>query len=133
LKLLVDMALSPEVARALSQEGHDAVHVRDFGMQTAADEEILDRADAEDRVVVSADTDFGTLLVARKARSPSVILFRHGSERRPSDQVVLLIGNLPRLEEPLDAGSVVVIEPGRIRIRGLPLLPQPLSESPPTS
>jgi predicted nuclease of predicted toxin-antitoxin system len=46
LKLLVDMALSPEVARALTHDGHDAVHVRDYGMQTAADDEILDRPDA---------------------------------------------------------------------------------------
>ena len=75
------------------------------------------------RVIVSADTDFATLLAARKARSPSLVLFRHGSQHRPIDQIALLTANLPRLEHDLDEGSVVVIEPERIRVRSLPLMP----------
>jgi hypothetical protein len=58
-------------------------------MQAASDEEIFDHAAQDDRVVVSADTDFGTLLASRKQTSPSVILFRHGSQYRPADQAAL--------------------------------------------
>jgi predicted nuclease of predicted toxin-antitoxin system len=115
--------LSPVLADELAGLGHDAVHVRDLGMQSGSDEAIFDRAAQEDRVVVSADTDFGTLLAARKETTPSVILFRHGSQRRPADQAALLKANLLRLQQPLRAGSIVVIAPDRIRIRTLPLLP----------
>ena len=123
MRFLIDNALSPAVGEALASAGHDAVHVRSLQMHAASDEDIFDLAAREGRVVVSADTDFGTLLAARKSASPSVILFRHGSQHRPTDQVALLQANLPQLASALEAGSVVVIQPDRIRVRALPLIP----------
>jgi predicted nuclease of predicted toxin-antitoxin system len=111
------------VGEALNRAGHNAVHVRELGMQAAADQEIFERAAQDGRVIVSADTDFGTLLAIRKQTAPSVVLFRHGSQHRPADQAALLNANLQQLADALEGGSVVVIEPERIRVRALPLVP----------
>jgi predicted nuclease of predicted toxin-antitoxin system len=121
VRFLVDNALSPEIARGLAKAGHEAVHVRDLGLHAAEDEALFDLAAEQDRVIVSADTDFGTLLALRSSTKPSVILFRHSAARRPEVQVRLLLAQLDQLEEALAAGSLVAIEATRIRIRALPL------------
>lgn len=123
MKWLIDNPLSPDAARELRSAGHDAVHVRDYGLAAADDSEVFDRASRESRVIVSADTDFGMLLAQRSETKPSLVLFRGATPRRSAEQVALLLANLPNIEEDLKRGAVVVIEPGRLRVRSLPIAP----------
>jgi len=121
VRFLVDNALSPTVAEELRQSGHDAVHVRDYGLHAAEDDVICARAADEDRIVVSADTDFGDLLALASSRKPSIILMRRASGRRPPQQAALLLSNLPALADALLQGCIVVLEEARIRVRLLPI------------
>jgi predicted nuclease of predicted toxin-antitoxin system len=122
MRFLVDQCLSVELAEALADAGHDVTHLRELGMQRARDPEVLELARAEERVLLSADTDFAALLARTAARSPSVVLFRRLTGRHPHAQAVVLLGNLSQISAALDQGSVVVIEETRLRIRRLPII-----------
>jgi predicted nuclease of predicted toxin-antitoxin system len=121
MNFLVDNALSPTVAQALADAGHDAVHVRSRGLQAACDDDLFELAAREGRIIVSADTDFGTLLALRRESRPSVILFRGRGPRRPERQAALLLANLDLIHNELDAGAIVTIYERRLRIRRLPV------------
>ena len=121
MRFLVDNALSPALAEGLRQSKHDSVHVRDYGLQSASDIEIFFRAAQEHRVIVSADTDFGSLLALRDAAEPSVILFRGTSTRHPDKQLTQLLANLDAIEDAIEEGAIVVFEETRIRVRSLPI------------
>jgi len=119
MKFLIDNALSPAVADLLQAAGHDAVHVRTRRLHEAEDEVVFQAALTEERVLVSADTDFGTLLILGHRHLPSLILFRHGSPRRPEEQSKLLLANLDPLVEDLRRGAIVVFRQNKIRVRKL--------------
>lgn len=121
MRFLIDASLSFRVAEALQKAGHDAVHVRDVMSVDAPDSAIFDHAAGDDRIVVSADTDFGELLARRQTERPSLVLLRRRTRRRPSDQTTLMLTQLPAVSDDLEAGAIVVIEEARVRVRSLPV------------
>ncbi len=121
MNYVVDANLSPRLAVLLRDAGHDAVHVRDIGLRTASDDEIIDYAISTDRIVISHDTDFGTLLAYRELSKPSFILIRSSDPVDVDDQARLVVANLDAMSDDLEAGAIAVFARGRLRIRRLPL------------
>lgn len=122
MKFLVDQNLSPLIAVGLSNAGHDAVHTRDLGLESASDTALVERALTDGRVIISADTDFGTLLAASRADRPSVVLIRRTSDRSANRLLSLLLANLVDTEDAISEGAIVVLDADRVRVRRLPLL-----------
>ncbi|MEM3563231.1 MAG: DUF5615 family PIN-like protein [Candidatus Jordarchaeaceae archaeon] len=121
MKFLVDMSISPKTVELLKRKGYEAVRVSNLGMAKSRDEEILGYAIEKDMVLLTADLDFGNILAYTKSKRPSTIIFRL---KNPSPEFVnqMLLLTLPKIEEQLKKGVIVVVEDTRIRIRELPLI-----------
>ncbi|MDM9380469.1 DUF5615 family PIN-like protein [Chlorogloeopsis sp. ULAP01] len=122
MKLLLDQGLPRSTAILLRDLGIDTIHVGEIGLSEAEDTEIIQMAREEGRVVVTLDADFHTLLALDEATFPSVIRIRIERLRAPA-LTELLLKVIDECEEELQQGAAVTIEPSRIRIRRLPLLP----------
>jgi predicted nuclease of predicted toxin-antitoxin system len=90
VRLLLDENLSPKVAEVLAREdGIDACHVRDRGMLEASDREVLDRAFAEERILVTANVDDFAKLVEGREVHAGVVLIESGDLIRDEQLQVL--------------------------------------------
>ena len=121
MRFLVDNALSPITAVVLRDAGHEAIHLRDVGIQAEPDSVVVEIAEREDRVIVSADTDFGALLVARDRPRPAFVLFRRTTRLRPAEIAEQLLEIVARYESELKAGCIVTVRDDRVRVRRLPI------------
>jgi predicted nuclease of predicted toxin-antitoxin system len=121
VRVLLDNNLSPRLVALLTEAGWDVTHVSSFGLRAAPDHIVLETALRDERVLVSADTDFGALLASSHATGPSVVLVRRVIGRRVNDLAGILIANLPPIEDDLNRGSIVVIGDDSVRIRQLPI------------
>jgi predicted nuclease of predicted toxin-antitoxin system len=121
VRLLVDANMSPRVAVELKALGHDAVHVADVGLLKASDTSIADFGARERRIIVSGDSDFGTILARTGGDAPSVILLRHLNDISPMRQVELIQAALASGADALEGGAIVTVSRGRLRVRALPI------------
>jgi predicted nuclease of predicted toxin-antitoxin system len=120
MKLLVDMNLSPRWLELLTKAGFDAVHWSAVGPMNAPDAEIMEFARAGGYVVVTHDLDFGAILAATQGSKPSVVQIR--SENLAVDIIgQRVVDALHEVAAELEQGALVTVEPGRARVRILPL------------
>ena len=118
--ILVDEDLPRSLARELSARGHTALDVRDVGLRGKADEQVLAEAMRTRSVLVTGDVGFGNTLAYPLGQHSGIVLVRLPELLPAATRVRLVVGALSSLSaEDLD-GNLVVIEPGRIRIRRKP-------------
>jgi predicted nuclease of predicted toxin-antitoxin system len=79
VKLLLDENISPKLGEMLrNQDGVDAVHVLERGLLQAPDHNVLERAYAEDRVLVTKNVDDFVKLARARDMHPGIILLEDG-------------------------------------------------------
>lgn len=113
MNFLADESCAAPVVQALRQAGHDVLAIAEIA-PGATDEQVLERAAHEQRVLITEDLDFGNLVFARGRSETGVILVRFRASARQAKPVTV-VEAVSRLGSRLQS-AFVVIEPGRVRI-----------------
>ena len=117
MNFMADESCAGPVIRALRDAGHDVIAIAEVA-RGATDEQVLERALKEKRVLITEDRDFGELVYARGRSSAGVILVRFHSRARqakPATVVEAVAKLSSRLQD-----AFTVVEPGRVRISSRP-------------
>jgi predicted nuclease of predicted toxin-antitoxin system len=113
LRILADESVEGEVVARLRSEGHDVAYVS----ETSAgihDDEVLARANAENRVLLTEDKDFGDLAFFYGNRSSGVVLLRaHGAGVEAKASLVAEVLETHEDELTKDPPHFVVLRWGR--------------------
>jgi predicted nuclease of predicted toxin-antitoxin system len=73
LKIYLDQMFGIDVAEVLRGEGHDIVRASEIGQSRADDEQILQTAISENRILITLDEHFGDWVILPLKRHPGVI------------------------------------------------------------
>ena len=120
MRFLLDENIPPSLAILLKKQGHEARHVVEIGYTSTPDFKISAFAATSGEIILTHDTDFGTILALSGADKPSVILFRLQATNNLT-YINILQQHLPTFADNLLEGALVVIDEEKIRIRMLPI------------
>lgn len=108
MRFLVDECTGPIVARWLDAQGHEVFSAFDQS-RGAADTELLERAIAEDRILVTNDRDFGEMIF-RDGREHRGVIFLRLHDERAANKIRVLDDLLIKHGDQLARQFVVVTE-----------------------
>jgi predicted nuclease of predicted toxin-antitoxin system len=120
VKLLLEMNLSPLLAKALKELNHDAIHWSNVGDVAAKDEDVLLYAADNNCVLLSCDLDFGVILSVTHGDKPSVVQLRLQSID-PQGDAGLISAAIQENADALDQGAILTLNTITARTRLLPL------------
>lgn len=114
MRFLIDECTGSGVAAWLSEAGHDVFSAFDEA-RGHSDEELLARAQAEMRIIITNDKDFGEMIFRHGQFHYGVILLRLQNERLAS-KIIVLDQLLSKYADRIPDAFVVVTE-NHVRIR----------------
>ena len=113
MKLLLDACVWGGAKKFLEGRGHDVVWAGEW-LEDPGDREILNRAHAEHRILVTLDKDFGEIAILEGVYHSGIVRLVDISAKK---QGPICAEILSRYAAELVPGAIVTVEPGRVRIR----------------
>jgi predicted nuclease of predicted toxin-antitoxin system len=116
MRFLADENVSRRVVERLRADGHDVIAVAQSG-QGASDKHVVEMANAEGRILITEDRDFGELVVRQRLGIAGVMLLE--VDRLTNSAEANRVGDVVSTHADKLVGNLVVVEPTRLRLRPL--------------
>ena len=117
IRFVIDEDLPRSTGVALSGEGYEVKDVRDQGLRGLGDEEIYAFAQREKAVLLTGDLGFSNILKFPLGQHFGIIVVRFPNEMAPREINREIVTSLRDLRENEFKGNLIILEPGRIRIK----------------
>ncbi len=117
MRILADENVPKDIAGWLRIAGHDVL-VAAESEPGAADSDWVERADREQRLLLTSDKDYGDLVFRDKLTSHGIVLLRL-DDLTPAE-MLLRLQNAWSVVEANPTGQFIVVTPKKIRVRPLP-------------
>lgn len=116
MKFLADENVERKIVEMLRKKGYDVRYTADE-QRSSTDEEILNKSNKEERVLITNDKDFGELVYLEKKISSGILLLRFSTEK--SEVKARFVDDFISQYEDKVAKNFVVLSEKGIRIRKL--------------
>jgi predicted nuclease of predicted toxin-antitoxin system len=121
VRFVIDEDMPRSTGVALSSEGYEVKDVRDHGYRGLGDDEIYTFAQREKAVLLTGDLGFSNILRFPLGQHFGIVVARFPNEMAPREINREIVTSLRDLGENEFKGNLVILEPGRIRIKRAPL------------
>ena len=115
MKFLIDVGVGKSVDIWLRENGHDVISVRDIDSR-AKDQDILQLARQEGRMIITMDKDFGELVYSSGIAHSGILILR--LEDATSEEKVDVVKVILNEFAPVIENKFCVYRNGKLRIRG---------------
>lgn len=116
LKILADECVYKKTVLFLKSQGYDIISIKDLGLSGANDRVVLEEANKSNRILLTADQDFGNIIAYPPETHKGIIVLKTLKNEEESIHFNLL-KVLNEVEPALLAKSLIVVDSNKYRIR----------------
>jgi len=117
LRFLVDEDMPRSLAEVLRAKGFEVLDVRDCGLRGGSDDEIFEFAQKERAIILTGDTGFGNLLRFPLGSHCGIVIANFPNEISSAGLNHQIVIGFDRIKEADFKSNLIILEPGKIRIR----------------
>ncbi len=117
LKFVVDENVPRSTSKLLIDRGFEVLDIRDSGLRGKSDKEIFEFAEKEAAIIITADLGFGNVLHYPPGSHHGILILHFPNEISTVELNKHVGALLENLTEKDLKGNLVILEPGKIRVR----------------